>query len=186
MLAAATAAADPGHEHLLVIDELNRADLGKVLGEAIYLFEPDSPDREIDLPHDFGAPFDSKLRLPSNLHVLGTMNSTDRSLAIIDIAVRRRFAFVKLWPQLSVVESHGSPLMLDAFRQLVDIFVEHATDEALELVPGHSYFLAENDDDAKRRLRVSLLPLLQEYVSQGFVSGFAEELRAYMQWIDSL
>ncbi len=149
------------------------AGYGKVLGEAIYLFEPDSPDREIDLPYDFGAPFGSKLRLPSNLHVLGTMNSTDRSLAVIDIAVRRRFAFAKLWPQLSVVESHGSPLMLDACEPLLDIFVEHATDEALDLVPGHSYFLAENDDDAKRRLRVSLLPLLQEYVSQGFVSGFA-------------
>jgi 5-methylcytosine-specific restriction enzyme B len=86
-------------------------DLGKILGEAIYLFEA-SPEsrREIDLPYDFGQPFHQQLFLPDNLHVLGTMNSADRSIAIVDVAVRRRFAFLSLWPSLDVVQEHGCPL----------------------------------------------------------------------------
>ncbi len=93
--AAARACEDPAQNYLLHIDEINRADLGKILGEAIYLFEPDpeSP-RELSLAYDFGEPFFRKLRLPNNLHVLGTMNSADRSIAILDVAVRRRFAFL--------------------------------------------------------------------------------------------
>ena len=89
--AAAEAIQNPSRDYLLHIDEINRADLGKILGEAIYLFEPDpeSP-REISLAYDFGEPYFRKLQLPNNLHVLGTMNSADRSIAILDVAVRRR------------------------------------------------------------------------------------------------
>jgi 5-methylcytosine-specific restriction protein B len=70
--AAARASENPAQDYLLHIDEINRADLGKILGEAIYLFEPDpeSP-REISLAYDFGPPFYHKLHLPNNLHVLG-------------------------------------------------------------------------------------------------------------------
>ena len=68
------------------------------------------------------------------------MNTSDRSLAIVDIAIRRRFAFAKLWPQLSVVERGGCDLMQDAFQRLLAIFVDHATDDAMELVPGSFLF----------------------------------------------
>ena len=80
MEAAATASERPKQDYLLHIDEINRADLGKILGEAIYLLEPnpESP-RNLDLPYDFGTPFFRTLSLPSNLHILGTMNSADRS-----------------------------------------------------------------------------------------------------------
>ena len=185
--AATRARKSPTKNYLLHIDEINRADLGKILGEAIYLFEPDpeSP-RELTLAYDFGEPFFRKLRLPDNLHILGTMNSADRSIAILDVAVRRRFAFLSLWPSLKVVEDHGCALGQRAFQELVSTFIEHATDESLPLVPGHSYFLGKDEERARMNLRTSLIPLLTEYLAQGYVSGFAEPIRAYLQWLESL
>jgi 5-methylcytosine-specific restriction protein B len=172
---------------LLHIDEINRADLAKILGEAIYLFEAKSPrKREIDLAYDFGDPFNTSLDLPDNLHVLGTMNSADRSIAIVDVAVRRRFAFVSLWPQMTVVEKHGCALMEGAFRRIVSIFIEHAGEDAFPLVPGHSYFLESDEEVARSSLKVHLAPLLEEYLAQGYVSGFAEPIRMYLQWLHSL
>ncbi len=187
LLEAAAQAKGSSEPYLLHIDEINRADLAKILGEAIYLFEatPESR-REIDLPYDFGEPFHQRLCLPDNLHVLGTMNSADRSIAIVDVAVRRRFAFLSLWPNLEVVEEHGCPLTLRAFKELVSVFIEHAPDEALSLVPGHSYFLGTDDKQARANLRTSLAPLLSEYLAQGYVSGFAESIRGYLQWLESL
>jgi len=63
---------------------------------------------------------------------------------------------------------------------------EHATDEALPLVPGHSYFLGKDEGRARTNLKTSLVPLLTEYLAQGYVSGFAEPMRAYLQWLESL
>ncbi len=187
METARAAIANPSVPHLLHIDEINRADLGKVLGEAIYLFEPESEGRrEIDLAYDFEEPFHRRFYLPENLHVLGTMNSADRSIAIVDVAVRRRFAFVSLWPSLEVVRQYGCQLSEEAFQKLVSIFIEHAPDDAFELVPGHSYFLEKNDQRAKQNLKTSLAPLLREYLAQGYVGGFAEPIRGYLQWLDSL
>ncbi len=188
MQAAAQALKERDRPFLLHIDEINRADLAKVLGEAIYLLEPDDEEpRRIQLSHDFGAPFGRTLHLPRNLHIVGTMNSSDRSIALVDVAVRRRFAFVKLWPDSQVVRKHGGPLMQKkAFPDLLSLFVEHAAAETLELVPGHSYFLEKDDDQARHRLQVTLAPLLEEYLAQGFVGGFAEPVRAYLQWVNSL
>ena len=134
------AAAEAGDKpYLLVVDEINRGDLGKVLGEAIYLFEPGEvvgpQAREVHLTHkvDGAATF----RMPPNLYVLGTMNTADRSIAGLDLAVRRRFAFVTLMPDPRVVTL---PAARDVFDKLTDVFVEHASDEMLHLLPGHSYF----------------------------------------------
>ena len=156
---AAEAANDPGHEHLLVIDEINRADLAKVLGEAIYLLEPGRHTRSINLAHDFPN-HGRTLSVPSNLHILGTMNSADRSIAILDVAVRRRFAFLPLWPQLSVVEALAGERLRHAFHDLLTIFVEFAGDDVLPLMPGHSYFIGQ-DDVATMRLGTGVKPLLE-------------------------
>lgn len=183
LMEAAAAASHSSSNYLLHIDEINRADLGKVLGEAIFLLEAGDSQRQIDLPYDFGNPFHRSFRLPENLHILGTMNSADRSIAIVDIAVRRRFAFLSLWPRMSVVQEYGCALTQEAFRRLISIFVEHAPEEAFGLVPGHSYFLEKDESKAKRSLEVNLVPLLEEYLAQGYVGGFREPLRGFLQWL---
>jgi len=114
------------------------------------------------------------------------MNSSDRSIAIVDIAVRRRFAFMKLWPQMAVVEEHGCELMQRAFQELLEIFVEYANDESLDLLPGHSYFLEKEPQQALASLRVNLVPLLEEYLNQGYVAAFADSIQAYLQWLESM
>jgi 5-methylcytosine-specific restriction protein B len=76
--------------------------------------------------------------------------------------------------------------MKQAFQRLLSIFVDHATEGAMDLVPGHSYFLESNEQKARRRLETALKPLLEDYLTQGYVSSFAEAVRAYLQWIDSL
>jgi len=173
--------------YLLHVDEINRADLSKVLGESIYLLEAKADkQRHVSLAYDFGAPFHDTFSLPPNLHLVGTMNTADRSIAIVDVAVRRRFGFVPLWPQMKVVEERGCKLMQDAFREIISLFVEHAQDDAFNLVPGHSYFLEKDDTKAKAALKTGLAPLLEEYISQGYVGGFAEQIRSYLQWVRSL
>ncbi len=172
--------------YLLIIDEINRADLSKVLGEAIFLFEKNDFSRSLDLSHDFGSEYGKSLSIPENLYILGTMNSADRSIAIMDIAIRRRFAFAKLWPQDSVVQKHGSKLMKEAYQNLVNIFVEYASDEAFALMPGHSYFMENNEAKTPQSLRTNLVPLLEEYLEQGYISSFAGPVDAYIQWVNTL
>lgn len=184
LMQATAAAVKRGEPFLLLIDEINRADLAKVLGETIFLFEPKEPDRDVALAYDFGKPWNSQLNLPLNLFVLGTMNSADRSIAILDLAIRRRFAFSTLWPDESAISS-SSPLAVEAFQTLRQIFVSQASAEQLELLPGHAYFLANDDTEAKRRLRTELVPLLHDYLNQGLIAGFSEDVEGYLQWLDA-
>jgi 5-methylcytosine-specific restriction protein B len=166
--------------YLLVIDEVNRADLGKVLGEAIYLFEAGEVGgeraRRVQLPHPVDG--ESSLSLPDNLFVLATMNTADRSIASMDLAVRRRFAFVTMPPDRSVIANQGLPLATAIFDRLSDVFVEHAPNDALDLLPGHAYFLAPDENTLRRRFRYELVPLLDEYLRQGFLGPAATELFA--------
>lgn len=170
---------------LLIIDEINRADLSKVLGEAIYGLEP-YEERTIKLPYDFGEPIGTQMSIPKNLHILGTMNTADRSIAILDVAIRRRFAFVNMWPHTKVVETCGNDITKNAFQKLLGIFVEYAPDESFSLMPGHSYFIAHESVDAATQMKTNLVPLLQEYISQGYVSNFADSIHAYIQEIEQL
>ena len=175
--------AKDGKRVLLHIDEINRADLARVLGEAIYLFEPYAKTPpEVTLSYKFDGFSDRKLTLPPNLHVIGTMNSADRSIAILDIAIRRRFCFERLYPQMSIVDTHGDDIGKKAFSELVEIFINNASDECFKYIPGHSYFMKRGGcPDTKVQIRTELLPLLREYLEQGFVSGFEDAIRAYIQ-----
>lgn len=186
MHAAADAQKTSPKKYLLHIDEINRADLSKILGEAIFLLEPTEKNRRIKLPHDFGEPFHTGFYLPDNLHILGTMNSSDRSIAILDVAVRRRFAFATLMPQWQVIQDHGCKTTQETFKKLLSIFVEHAPDDMFNLMPGHSYFLESDEQAARDNLQAHLAPLLEEYLAQGYVSGFAEPIRGFLQEIAAL
>jgi 5-methylcytosine-specific restriction protein B len=114
------------------------------------------------------------------------MNSSDRSISIVDIAIRRRFAFVKLWPQMSIVKAHGCELMQKTFKEMLNIFTEYAGEEGLDLMPGHSYFLEKDEKRALKMLKVNLVPLLEEYIAQGYVASFADTILAYLQWLESM
>lgn len=174
-------------DFLLVVDEINRADLGRVLGEAIYLFESREiargEGRSVKLPHAVDDGMDT-LEIPQGLFLLGTMNSADRSVAILDLAVRRRFAFVDVWPDMGVVAEQGRQLATEAFGRLLDVFAQYAPDDALVLVPGHAYFLADSDEELARRLRFELEPLLSEYLQEGRLGACESELRAYLDWLE--
>jgi 5-methylcytosine-specific restriction protein B len=175
-------------DYLLVIEDINRADLASVLGEAIYLLEyrdiVAGEGRTIQLPYrlDDGQ---TSLQVPETLHVLGTMNTADRSLAIRDLGVRRRFAFVDMWPDMGVVFDQDLELATEAAGRLVDVFVQFATDDALPLLPGQAYFLADNEEELVSRLRYDVIPLLREYLEQGLFGPCEGELRAYVDWLDS-
>ena len=101
----------------------------------------------------------------------------------MDLAIRRRFAFMKVWPQLSIVEKHGCSLTKEAFQRILNTFVEYAPDEVLNLVPGHGYFTEKDEGRAKRRLKTELAPLLEEYLAQGFIAGFSDDIRSYLEWL---
>lgn len=175
--------------YVLVVDELNRADLGKVLGEAVYLFESGDvggPNaRRVELTHEVDG--QRTFAFPENLFILATMNTADRSIAGMDLAVRRRFAFMTLMPSRQVLVDENCPEgALAAFDWLTDVFVEFAPDEALTLMPGHSYFIAESDEELRTRFHYELLPLIDEYLRQGFLAQAASELIAVRDRIDDM
>jgi len=171
---------------VLVLAETNRAALGRVLGAAIYLFEPkeiaEGKGRKVRLPQMLDDGTDT-LQIPQTLYILGTMNSADRSIAILDLAVRRRFAFVDIWPDLDVVQAQGLDLATETFGKLQDIFAQHAPDDALVLMPGHAYFLAEDESHLAHRLQYEVIPLLIEYLQEGRLGPCETELQAYIDWL---
>jgi 5-methylcytosine-specific restriction protein B len=171
---------------VLVIDEVNRADLGKILGEAIYLFEPGEIGgeraRRVQLPHAIDG--QRELQLPDTLYVLATMNTADRSIASMDLAIRRRFAFVTLPPNRDVIAAQSLPFATNVFDWIADVFIEHSPSETLQLLPGHAYFLARNEAELRERLRYEVIPLLDEYLHQGFLGPAASELQAVRDRIE--
>lgn len=163
------AAQNTDKEVLLIIDEINRANLSNVLGPVFYLFEPLTKDREVEIPVG-----DLKLTsLPENLHVIATMNTADRSLAVVDFALRRRFAWYTLRPKKLEENNFDA----ETFDKFAAIFEEYATDEELNLQPGHSYFLYNpKDEEAKKyKMIYELMPLIKEYLAEGYLLGAKNE-----------
>ena len=93
------AAADADQPYVFIIDEINRGNLSKILGELMMLIEQDKRGEEYAIPLAYGLPGETPFSVPSNLFLLGLMNTADRSLAMVDYALRRRFAFHTLEPQ---------------------------------------------------------------------------------------
>lgn len=161
-------AAKPGNEkkpYFLIIDEMNRANLAKVFGELYFLLE--YRDDRIYLQYSPNEPF----TLPDNLYIIGTMNTADRSIAMMDAAIRRRFAFIELHPQTEPVR--GSLLrflqarQLDATPALLLDALNAAIDEwDRDLMIGPSYFMkpaAQTPAGLRRIWKYELMPLLEEH-----------------------
>jgi len=140
--------------YYLVIDEINRGNISKIFGELITLIEEDKRDTlEVTLPYS-KKPF----KIPSNLYIIGTMNSTDKSIALIDIALRRRFTFLKMTPKAELI---GYPPAKEIFKNL-NKQIKEDLGEDYQL--GHSYFMKiQDEDDLAFVLKYKIIPLLEEY-----------------------
>lgn len=161
-------AAKPGNEkkpYFLIIDEMNRANLAKVFGELYFLLE--YRDDRIYLQYSPNEPF----TLPDNLYIIGTMNTADRSIAMMDAAIRRRFSFVELHPQTEPIK--GSLLRFLQARgldtlpaQLLDELNAGIDDWDRDLMIGPSYFMkpaAQTPAGLRRIWKYELMPLLEEH-----------------------
>lgn len=157
---------------LLIVDEINRANLANVLGPVFYLFEDQAGTRKVKLKMA-GKELD---QLPTNLDVIATMNTADRSLAVVDFALRRRFAWYTIRPQEIKADDehvfHG-----ELFARFCEIFDRYATDDELNLQPGPSYFLTskeEANEIMKDRMVYELMPLIKEYLAEGLMRKAAD------------
>ena len=149
----------------LIIDEINRGDLSKIFGELIYALEY----RGQPISVRSGKSGAKQLLIPNNLIVVGTMNSADRSIAHIDYAIRRRFAFVTLPPDRSAILDYYKDTKLQApALQMFD-----STAELLHGTPayavGHSFFLAKTSEELANLFVFQVLPLLDEYRREGIL-----------------
>ena len=157
---------------LLIIDEINRANLANVLGPVFYLFESQAGARQVKLK----IAGQELSQLPDNLYVIATMNTADRSLAVVDFALRRRFAWYTIRPQ-EIKPSDEQAFHKDLFNRFCEIFDRYATDEELNLQPGPSFFLTEKDeaDEIMRdRMVYELMPLIKEYLAEGLMHKAAD------------
>lgn len=160
------ARADPGRPYLLVVDEINRANVAKVLGELITLLEVDKRGLQVTLPQS-----KERFVVPPNVYLLGTMNTADRSITLMDVALRRRFAFVELMPRPDQLEQAVGTLKLEDF--LAGLNREVARVAGREKQIGHAYLMpngnpVEEAADFARIFRLEILPLLQEYCYEEF------------------
>ena len=169
-----------GKNVYLIIDEINRANLSNVLGSCFYLFEPTMANSNVEIEICPGLKLN---RLPDNLYVIATMNTADRSLAVVDFALRRRFAWYTLLPHKITLDKDNY-FYEDDFNKIADIFELYASDEELNLQPGHAYFIVKKinkEQEFEDRLRYEIMPLIKEYLLDGMLARAKDDFVNYFR-----
>lgn len=159
------AAKELNKSFFMIIDEINRGDISRILGELIMLIESGKRGKTLYLPVS-GDPFS----VPSNVFIIGTMNTADRSIALLDAALRRRFGFHELMPDYSLLEgiTFDSLPVSEWLKSLNQRICQHIGRDARNLQIGHSYFMeGEKPIASPNRFRQvieeDILPLIEEY-----------------------
>ena len=174
--------------YVLIIDEINRGNVSKIFGELITLIEA---DKRIggDHPIKVTLPYSKDpFGVPSNLYIIGTMNTTDRSVGNIDYAVRRRFAFVTLKADRQILvgkygEESKQVKLFDSVFTFLDDDKKHPDMDIDDLMVGHSYFMADDDNKLRLKLEYEIIPLIQEYSKDGIINVKKDELKkAFDDW----
>ena len=143
----------------LVIDEINRGNISKIFGELITLIEESKRAKENESGYEVTLPYSKeKFSIPSNLYIIGTMNTTDKSIALIDVALRRRFTFIKMKPNSNLVDNQKAKDLMEKLNKQIG-------DDGLgeEYQIGHSYFMDIDDSDLDFIKEYKVKPLLEEY-----------------------
>lgn len=146
-----------GKNYVIIIDEINRANISKVFGELITLIEEDKRWGELN---ETSATLQSgdAFAVPNNLYIVGTMNSADKSISLIDAALRRRFDFIEQKPDSSLV---GDTVLREMLENINISLVEEL--DSTDLLVGHSYFMNKSENDLCNILNNNIIPLLYEY-----------------------
>jgi 5-methylcytosine-specific restriction enzyme B len=185
--------------YVLIIDEINRGNVSKIFGELITLIENDKRitldkndknkqhEIRVKLPYsndDFGV--------PSNLYIIGTMNTTDRSTGTIDYAVRRRFAFVTLKAnEEAIVNYYKDKKSEEEIQSIIALFNDvksfitnnNSSDMDIDdLMVGHSYFMANGEDELKLKMEYEVIPLIKEYIKDGILNKDDNQDKYFSAW----
>lgn len=184
---------DNNKPYVIVIDEFNRGNVSKIFGELITLLEPDKR-KGMRNAESVLLPYSKKeFYIPSNVFLVATMNTADRSLDTIDYAIRRRFAFITVKPQEIDDDNFNSELFREVsslFISNYDEYAESGFDDTIKLLPaetlseeyrpedvwiGHSYFIMDGEYALQDRLLFEIIPLLEEYIRDGVLTSEVQQ-----------
>lgn len=184
---------DNNKPYVIVIDEFNRGNVSKIFGELITLLEPDKR-KGMRNAESVLLPYSKKeFYIPSNVFLVATMNTADRSLDTIDYAIRRRFAFITVKPQEIDDDNFNSELFREVsslFISNYDEYAESGFDDTIKFLPaetlseeyrpedvwiGHSYFIMDGEYALQDRLLFEIIPLLEEYIRDGVLTSEAQQ-----------
>ena len=161
------ASIDKEHKYFFIIDEINRGNLSKIFGELLMLIESDYRDKPIQLAYN-----DEMFAVPSNIYIIGMMNTADRSLAMIDYALRRRFSFFEMKPGYETplfeeyISKKHDPQLINLVKAIIELNKVIVDDDSLGsgFCIGHSYLCnLDNNYELESIVEYDIIPMLREY-----------------------